>query len=174
MRAPTRGGVSPLSRQGYYAPHLSEVWTGQVALPARNPAQLKVLQAFLAGLHGRANSFGLPVLNGHFNTSPAVTGTLTATAVPGAETLTLSDAVTVGTLFSVGSISSGNYQVFEVFAVSGLTVSVSPRVRYGFASGAAFTSANVKMKMRLLSDADGKTDATPSHGMCTLNLVEVP
>lgn len=168
------GGVSILSREGHYGAPLAELWAGQVAIAPVSRTGGPVLAAFLAQLEGRLNTFGLPLLNGHFNTTPAVTGTVTETAVRGSEKLKLSAAVTPGTLLAIGAIGSAGYQVYEAFGTSGAYTLVTPRLRYAVANATAFSSDNVAMKLRLLKDDGGRPRITASHGICTIDVMEVP
>lgn len=169
-----RSRVSVLSREGSFEAPMTELWLGQIALPARARADVAALNGFLASLEGRLNDFGLPLRNGHFNGAAGVSGTLTSDSVPGAETLVLSNPPSVGDLFSIGDIESPSYQVFEVFEVAGATVRVSPRVRYRFFSGEAYTTSNVRLRCRLLADDQGALRQNVTHGVCTLELIEAP
>lgn len=174
IAAERQNRLSVLSREGAFGAPLTEVWLGQIALPAQARADVAALNGFFAALRGRLNSFGMPFQNGHFNGAAGTTGTLITDSEPGSEILSMTNPPAVGDLFSIGTITAPEYQVFEVFAVDGSEVRVSPRVRYVFSTGAAYTTTDVALRCRLLSDDQGQIRQNTTFGVCTLDVIEVP
>jgi hypothetical protein len=160
IEAHSRGGEG---RGGHYAYErgAGARWRGSLEVLPMATADACAFRAFLHSLRGKSGTFlwAIPAA------SAAISGTLTASASAGAETITVSSAVSgavqcgPGAFLVVGDLTTTG-QLVRVTGKAGSVLTIRPRLRAAYASGAAVSVGRVRGRFRL----DQETPAVPLTG----------
>lgn len=170
----------PTNRSAPYGVALRELWNGEALFAPMSRADAHGVAAFLESLDGRVTPFKVAIAEGVFRREAAFTASLVGALTPGQADIAInfspaSGVVRAGTLFAVGDIESGPYQMFEVLADAPATtatpVLVAPRVRYAFASDAPVAFGTVYGKFTLAEEAVG-VSIPLTQGVASIKVIE--
>lgn len=167
-----------ITRDNPIPPHMREIWRGEMLLANLTLADIATVQAFIEYLDGSVDPFSLGL--SRYSQPSTLSGTIAATAVRGKDTVTVNFSSTgqtlrAGTLLTIGSISSGSFQLVEaledVTSAASTVVRIAPRVRYAYSIGTAVAAGSVTAKFKLTDDL-AEASREISYGMCSLRFAE--